>query len=107
MDVISILTAAMERPDEFRALLVRRANSHANAEETTSGRAAQGARAAKNAALRAYDWVGSDDLSVGERARCIAAETGTLVQALNEACVLVGVNRAQRTAALVAWEGKQ
>lgn len=105
MDVIEILEAAMARPEEFRAALIRRAEQHDDsAKARPGGLAERGARAAKNACLKAYDWIGRDDLGVGERARCIAAETGPLVQALNEACILTGVSRAQRTAALVRWD---
>lgn len=44
---------------------------------------------------------------MGERAHCIAAETGPLAVALNVAVKMLGLSPAQRTAALMAWEDKQ
>ena len=107
MEVINILSRAIDDAEQFRALLSAQANMHADYEHLCSiPRAAQGAGAQKNACLRAYDWIGRDDLSIGERAHCIAAETGTLVVALNAAAKMLGVAPAQRTAALVAWEAR-
>jgi hypothetical protein len=91
----------------FRAALITQANQHADYEELSrDARAAQGARASKNACLRAYDWIGRDDLPAGERAACIFADTcGVFVVALNAACKLLGIPAAQRTAAAIEWEG--
>lgn len=110
MDVIEILSAAMGDAKAFRAALIRQADMHDDEVirlAFRNERAAQGARASRAACLKAYDWIGRDDLSAGERAHCIAAETGPLAVALNVAVKMLGLTAAQRTAALMAWEDKQ
>lgn len=107
MEVIEILEAAMARPEEFRASLIRQADMHDDEVirlAFRNERAAQGARASRAACLKAYDWIGRYDLSVGERARCVAAETGPLAVALNVAAKMLSISSAQRSAALVRWD---
>lgn len=92
-------------PSLFREALIAQAETHDDyAKLTTDKRAAQGASASRAACLRAYDWIGRDDLSDGERAACIAAECGPMVIALNVACKLQCLPAHVRTAAAVDWE---
>ena len=90
-------------PSAFRDALVAQANMHADYEELSRNPLAKrGAAAQKNACLRAYDWLGRDDLPEGERAACIAGELNTMIIALNVACKLQCLPPHVRTAAAIA-----
>lgn len=101
--VIDIITRSIiAHPSMFREMLIKQAEQHDDYSQlTTNERARQGANASKRACLRAYDFIGRDDLPERERACCIAAETGPAVIALNVAGKLQCLPRPMLTAAAI------
>lgn len=99
MNAVDIIArCANECPDRFRAALISQAEMHDDyAAVCRDVRAAQGARASRNACLTSYDAIGSLDMDVFRNA------TGALVVALNVACKLLGISAAERTASLEGY----
>ena len=100
-----IRRSIVAHPSLFREALINQAAIHDDYSQLTiNARAAQGADASKLACLRAYDFVGCDNLTDDERAAEICKDCGTMVVALNVACKLQCLPAHIRTAAAVSWE---
>jgi hypothetical protein len=93
--------------DAFRAALIKQAEMHDDyAGLSRDARAAQGARASRNACLSAYDVIGQTDIDARERAFSLfRGPCGAFVVALNVACKLHDISPALRTRAATEYEG--
>ena len=101
-----ITRSIIAHPSLFRERLISEAEIHDNyALLTTNERAAQGARASRNACLNVYNTIGDNDFTDREQADAICANTGPAVIALNIACKLQCLPPHIRMQAALTLEG--